>query len=122
MIGSFKIADTISAYRIVGLNATAETVASPATITSNMIGVTTDNADRTQGGASVALVGEIAKVEFNDSCASGALVTCDSNGKGVPFTSATGTLYYVGRLVGPKVNDTGAVGQVLIQPGHQYIL
>ena len=127
MIHSFKIADTISAYRGVYLSA-ANTVALPGTgCTTNgavlPIGVTVDSSNRTATGVAVACAGEIAKLYFNDSVGAGLLVGLDASGRGVPVTTGlTSTAIsapcaYLGVLLGAKVNTTGTVAEVLVMPG-----
>lgn len=123
---SFKVATTLSAYRIVcALSSTADTVAYPEANTRLPIGVTADDADDALTGVPVSGPGNIARVYFNDTVTSGQLVAADSSGRGVPFTlggqTTTGFTIqsaYVGILVGPKVDATGTIADVYIMPGY----
>jgi len=120
---SFKVATTLSAYRAVALNGTANTVAYPANAQTLPIGITLDTVKDTTQAIPVAGPGSIAKLLFDDSVTSGALVKSDTSGRGVPFTLATtstgATLAaaYLGILVDAKVNTTGTVANVFICPG-----
>lgn len=113
---SMKVATTLSAYRIVThLTATANTVKYPAAISEKLIGVTTNDVLDTNVAIPVAIAG-IAKVYFNDTCASGGLVTADSSGRAVPYVNNTAGGYVIGQLIGPAVAATGTIADVLIQP------
>lgn len=120
---SFKVASTLSAYRAVALNGTAETVGYPANAQTLPIGVTLDTVKDITQAIPVAGPGSIAKLLFDDSVTSGSLVKSDSSGRGVPIshpttsTSATLSAAYLGVLVGAKVNSTGTVADVFIMPG-----
>jgi len=124
---SFKVDDTLAAYRIVACGSTtAETVAYPATLQDLPIGVTLDTVLDTTCSIPVALSG-IAKVYFNDSVVLGGLVASDSSGRGVPVVLANTTssltlaAAYVGVLIGAKVNDTGSVSNIVIHPGFDRV-
>lgn len=121
---SFKVAATLSAYRIVCLNGTENTVAYQTTAQQLPVGITIDTVKDTNQGIPVAVAGSIAKLSFIDSVTSGTLVTSDmSTGQGVPLahpttsTSETLSAAYVGVLIGATVNTTGTVADVLVMPG-----
>jgi hypothetical protein len=120
---SFKVASTLLAYRIVGHNGTANTVGYPANAQTLPIGVTIDTVKDATQAIPVAVAGSIARVYFNDSCASGALVQSDTSGRGVvlahPDTATSSTLAaaYVGILLSAKVESTATVADVFVMPG-----
>lgn len=116
---SFKVGSTIAAYRIVKASA-ANTVAVADTVTAMPIGVTTDTVRNTGEAIPVAITG-LAKVQFNDSCAAGALVKADASGLGVAHVGLTAGSYVLGTLVGPTVNETGTIAEVLLQPHYKYL-
>lgn len=117
---SFKVVATLAAARGVFLNGTANTVGYPTTTASAPIGITTDTVLNANMAIPVRTSG-IAELTFNDSVAAGALVALDANGYGVPAVGATLTnTYVIGRLIGDKVNTTGTVGQVLVNPHTVY--
>lgn len=113
---SFKANATIPANRIVtAVTGTANTVKVGAAATDVPLGVTTDTVlDATQ--AIPVAVGGIAKVYFNDTCASGGLVASNNAGQGVPHVNTTAGSYVVGTLIGPTVAATGTIADVLINP------
>ena len=116
---SFKVASTLTVQRIVALTAAAsgEALAQTVSATANLpIGVTVDDVLDTTGAIAVQVNG-IAKVFFNDTVTSGARVSSDSSGRGVPFTAATATAGYCGTLLGPSVAATGTIAEILINPG-----
>lgn len=121
---SFKVASTLEAYRVVGLNGTANTVGYPANLQALPIGITLDTVKDATQGIPVAGPGSIAKLYFNDSVSSGALVASDSSGRGVPIsnpatsTSSTLAAAYIGLLVAAKVEATGTVADVFVLPGY----
>lgn len=111
---SFKVSATLAAYRIVTVNtALAYGVAYPSAATIRPIGVTTDTVLDTTGSIPVATSG-IVKVYFNDSITTGSLVAADSSGRGVLHASVSAGSYAVGILVGPSVNTTGTIADVLL--------
>lgn len=112
---SFKAATTISAYRVVKMHSVGQTVALADTVTAYPLGITTDTVKDTTQAIPVAVSG-IAKLQFNDSVAVGGLVAVDANGLGIPAVATTAGIYVVGVLVGNKVNATGTLGDVLINP------
>ena len=119
-VQSFKVAATLTTYRGVYLNGTANTVAYLNTLTSLPVGITIDDVTDTNQGIAVAMVGSIAKLYFNDTVTSGALVQIDASGRGVPFAAAataTAQNHYIGVLVGATVAATGTIANVLVQPG-----
>lgn len=120
-VHTFKVAATLTSQRGVYLNGTANVVAYPDTTTSLPVGITIDDVTDTNQGISVAHVGAIAKLYFNDTVTSGALVQLDTSGRGVPFVeaSATGdTRAYIGVLLDATIAATGTIANVLIQPGY----
>lgn len=120
---SFKVAATLLAYRVVGMNGTAETVGYPANAQTLPVGVTLDTVKDTTQAIPVAGPGSIAKLYFNDSVTSGSLVASDSSGRGVPLahpstsTSSTLSAAYIGLLVAAKVNTTATIADVFVMPG-----
>lgn len=113
---SFKASTTISAYRIVTmLTATADTVKVPASASEVAIGITQDTVLETGTAIPVAVSG-ISKLYFNDSVGSGKFVASNNAGQGVPHVDVTAGSYVIGVLVGPTVNTTGTIADVLIQP------
>lgn len=113
---SMRANATIPAYYIVTcLTSTGNTVKVPASIAEKPIGVTLDTILDTTAAIPVAVSG-VAKVYFNDSCVSGALVCADSTGRGVPFTAVSTGGFFLGTLIGPTVQNTGTIADVLINP------
>lgn len=118
---SMKAATTLAAYRIVTCTtATAWTVKYPAAATERVIGVTADTINETTQSIPV-IIGGIAKVYFNDSCASGKLVAADTSGRGVVHADTTAGSYVIGVLIGADVQTTGTVAEVLVQPHFKSI-
>lgn len=123
---SFNVSDTISAQRVVTcVTGTAYGVKYPAAKANICIGVT-DNEQKKVGGGSVPVrvVGERAKLAFNDTVTSGCLVGADAAGLGVPFSVAADTYTaavaagsYVGVLLGPTIGLTGTIAEILVMPG-----
>ena len=111
---SMKVADSIAAYRIVKVSA-ANTVALTDTTTSVPFGITQDNSNAANQYVPVAVAG-IARVYCNDSIAAGGAFMTDATGRAVPYVAASTGNYMVGVNVGPKVNATGAIAEVLIRP------
>jgi hypothetical protein len=111
---SFKQGSSISAYRIVRVTSTPNTVAACTATTDIIIGVTTDDCSNANQAVPVAVSG-VAKVYMNDTAASGALVMTDASGRGVPFVESTAGVYTVGVLLN-TVSATGTLAEVLIQP------
>lgn len=119
-VHSFEVAATLSAYRGVFLNGTGNTVGYPTNTASGPIGITLDTVLDTTQLIPVQTEG-LAKLEFNDSVTSGALVALDSSGRGVAAAGTTLTnTYVIGRLIGDKVNTTGTVADVLVFPHAIY--
>lgn len=124
IVQSFKPASTLSAYRCVALNGTANTVAYPANNQALPVGVTIDEAKDTVTAIPVAVAGSRVLLFFNDTVTSGALVQSDSSGRGVPFTLANTTTAltlasaYVGHLIGASVAATGTIAEILVAPGY----
>lgn len=127
-IGSlpFKVASTLSAYRIVTLStSTANQVKYPASDLRPYIGITKDTVLDTNQAIPVQIAG-IAKLYFNDTCGTGQIVGSDSSGRGIALgafaatsTAATLTSAYIGVLIGPTVAATGTIADVLIMPGFE---
>ncbi len=118
---SFKVTATIPAYRIVtAVTATANTVKVAAANTDCPLGVTMDTVLDTNCAIPVQCYG-IAKVYFVDSCASGALVSTDSSGRAIAFAAVSTGSYCIGTLIGPKVEDTGTIADVLLNIHRQTI-
>lgn len=119
---SFKVLTTLAAQRIVShVTGTANTVHYPAANTEMMVGITKDTVLET--GTSIAVLGpgSIARLLFNQTVASGELVTADSVGRGVVFTAVTAPTSYVGVVLGGVIDATGTVAEVLINPGWKSI-
>jgi len=114
---SFKVADTIPAYRGVMLSGAANSVLLADTVTTIPIGVTKDEQKKAGGGnVGVALAGSLAKLEFNDTVTLGGEVGLDSVGRGILFVAVTTASYLVGILVGPAVSATGTIAEILVMP------
>ena len=124
-VHSFKVATTLAAQRFVACSSTPNTVEYPANGTVLPIGITIDTVKDTNQAIPVARPGEIAKLQFNDTVTSGALVAANNAGQGIPYTLAntstalTLAAAYGGVLVGPSVAATGTVQNVLIMPGYR---
>lgn len=113
---TMKVAATLPAYRIVTMSTgTADTVKLPASASEVPIGITQDTVLDTGAGIPIA-VGGISKLYFNDSVGSGKFVASNNAGQGVPHVDVTAGSYVIGMLVGPTVNTTGTIADVLIQP------
>ena len=103
---SFKAAQTLSAYRVVRLSA-ANTVNLSDTVTSGVLGVTTQDAAGTDAAAAVCVSGT-AKIQCAASISAGAIVTFQSNttsglimevGASVLNTTTTQLPFAVGRAL-----------------------
>lgn len=122
LVISAKVLSTLSAQRIVGAAASANTVVYPTAAAHLPIGVTLDTVKDTTNAIPVQVNGA-AYAYFNDTVAAGALVGSDTNGRAIPFTlAATSTAIsapaaYAGVLWGAAVGATGAIAQILIYPG-----
>jgi len=124
IVQSFKVASTLSAYRIVGgYSGSADTVGYPESAQAPVIGVTLNDVKNTTEAIPVAVGGSIAKVYFNDSCTAWGFVASDTSGRGIQLTlavtstGATLAKAYVGLLCGPAVQTTGTLADVLVMPG-----
>lgn len=118
---SVKASTTIAAYRVVtALTGTGHTCKVPASAAERPFGITVDTVLDTALAIPVA-IGGIAKLYFNDTVTSGALVAADSAGRGVPHVDVTAGSYVVGILLGPTIAATGTVADVLIQPHFKSI-
>lgn len=120
LILSFKCGTTIPAQRIVSMvTGTADTVIMPSAKTVCPIGITVDTVQDITQGIPVQVNG-IANLSFGDSVASGAFVeasaTAGLTGTGVLCVEISAGSYVIGVLVGPSVQVTGSISQVLIMP------
>jgi len=121
LVKSFNVAATLASQRIVTHNTgTAFGVKYPAAALEQPVGVSIDTVLDVSGAIPIQCNG-VAKILFNDTCASGALVAADSSGRGVPFVDATAGAAYIGTLVDAAVGATGTVAKVLINPGYKAI-
>jgi len=119
---SFKVNATLSAYRgVMASTTTAQSVDYPASSLDLPVGITLDTVKDTTSSIEVAGPGNIAKLYFNDTVASGKLVALDSSGRGVPFVNVTAGAAFVGTLIGPTVAATGTIADVFIMPGFKAI-
>ena len=119
---SFSVASTLSAYRgVIASTTTAQVVIYPPSSLDLPVGITLDTVKDTTSSIEVAGPGQIARLYFNDSCASGKLVALDSSGRGIPFVNVTAGAAFVGTLVSTSVNQTGTIADVLIAPGFKAI-
>ena len=116
---SMKVASTLAANRIVKCSAN-RTVAYPANATERPIGITTDTVLDTGAALPVKVAG-VAKLQFNDTCAAGALVASNNAGQGVPHVDTTAGSYVIGVNIGAAVAATGTISEVLIQPHFKSI-
>lgn len=114
---SFKASAALSAYRVVSAP-TANTV-QYFTATAAPLGITTDNCAAANEAIPVQVNG-IAKLEFGDSCAVGALVGINTAGQGIPLVEGTAGTWCIGVLIDAKVEVTGTVARVLIRPQVTY--
>lgn len=112
---SFKVADSISAYRIVRVSA-ANTVAACSATTDIIAGVTTDNVASSSQAVPVQISG-IGKVYCNETMAAGVLVMTNAAGQGIPFVESTAGVYVLGVLL-DTVSSTGTIANVLINPAR----
>lgn len=108
---------SIAAYRIVRAvsTTTGGFIALCSATTDIPLGVTQDNSNAINQYVPVAVAG-LAKVYVNDSIGAGAAFCTDSVGRAVPYTTPSTGGYMVGLNLGPKVNATGAIAEVLIRP------
>jgi hypothetical protein len=108
---------SIAAYRIVRVSSTTtgNFIALCSATSDVPFGVTQDNCNAVNQYVPVA-IGGIARVYVNDSLAAGAAFCTDAVGRAVPYTTPSTGGYMVGINIGPKVNATGAIAEVLIRP------
>ena len=123
-VQSYKVVSTLTSNRFVAMvSSTANTVQYPESGQNFVVGITLDAVLDTTSAISVAGPGSIAKVHFNDTCASGQPVKSDTSGRAVAFTlsatttSLTLTSCYAGILVGATVAATATVADVFFCPG-----
>jgi hypothetical protein len=117
---SMKVQATLAAYRgVTCLTSTADTAKYPASAAERPIGVTADTVLDITAAIPVITEG-LARLDFNNSVASGALVALDSTGLGVAHADVTAGSWYVGTLIGPSAS-TGTSRQVYVQPGFKSI-
>lgn len=121
LVKSFSVGSTLAAQRgVCATTGTAWTVEYGAGAGEVPIGITVDTVIDASGAIPVQLNG-IAKLLFDDTCVSGAYVALDSSGRGVPHADVTAGSYVIGTLVDAKVDATGTVAQVLINPHFKSI-
>jgi len=114
ILESFKVGSTTIASNVI-VAVSSNTIYLPTTSATPVIGVTKDVGNVNQ--AAPVVTHGLAQIYFNDSCTSGALVAADSSGYGVAAALATAASYYIGTLMDAKVNDTGTVAWVYVNPG-----
>ncbi len=119
---SFKVATTLTAYRMVRISA-GNTVAYCTATSDIPIGITLNDVKEITQALPVAGPGDIAKLYFSNSVAAGSLVMVDSGaaGQGKLLAATTAGVWSLGILIGNKVNDVGTLGDVLIMPTWQII-
>ena len=110
---SFKVADSLAAYRIVRVNGANQVGLSTAPADA-ICGVTTDEATKSNQAIAVAVDG-IAKVYCNDTISAGGLVMTNGAGQGVPAVATTAGVYALGICLN-TVSATGTLAEVLIRP------
>ena len=122
-VESFKVATTLSAFRIVsGLTNSANTVGYPTAPQVPFIGVISNDVKGVNTSIPVVISGR-AKLYFNDTVTANALVGSDTSGRGIPFvlsdtsTSVTLAGQYVGILLGASVAATATLAEILVRPG-----
>lgn len=122
LVLSYKVAATLSAYRVVAAaSGSANTVQYPEAASKMPLGVTIDDVKDATSSIPVQVNG-IAKLYFNDTVTSGLLVGFDTSGRGIPYTPAvtsTGLTIptgVIGTLVGPTVAATGTIAEVHLHP------
>jgi len=121
LVESFKVLSTLAAQRIVALDTAAgQTVVYPAAVTIPLLGVTIDTVKDTTSSIPVQMNGK-AWVYFNDSCTTNALVTSNNLGQAIPYVETTAGGYVIGRLADVKVNTTGTVAQIIVNPHFKSI-
>lgn len=124
-VRSFKVAATLAAYRVVAL--TAANVVGYPTGAQLPIGITMDTVKDTTSAIPVALVGSVARLEFGQTVAAGALVGFLSTGSGTTFSAAATTTSltlanaHIGILIG-ETAVSGAIADVLVMPGPQFVI
>ncbi len=116
IVESFKVLTTLAASRIVCADtANSNTVTYPASASMRYLGVTTDTVKDTNGSIPVQIAGR-AKLYFNETMPTGALVATDSSGRGVPHVDVTAGSYVIGQLVGPAIAATGTIADIILNP------
>jgi hypothetical protein len=111
---SMKQGDSIAAYRIVRATSTPNTVALCSATTDLILGVTADEALKSNQAVPVAVSG-IAKVYMNDTAAAGVHIMTDAQGRGVPAVVNTAGIYVLGICLN-TVSATGTLAEVLVNP------
>ena len=111
---SMKQGDSIAAYRIVRATATPNTAALCTATTDVILGVTTDDANKSNQAVPVGVSG-VQKVYMNDTCAAGSLVMTDASGRGIAATANTAGVYVLGVCLN-TVSATGTLAEVLVNP------
>lgn len=118
---SYKMANSVSAMRVVSPDTAAMTCKLPASANVMPLGITIDDIDQASGVVPVKTTG-IADLVFAGSCTMGGFVTFDSAGKGVEFAPASTTTGLtlgtgvVGINVGGVVTTANQVSKVQLAP------
>jgi hypothetical protein len=110
---SMKVADSITAYRIVRISA-ANTVSTCSATTDGIFGVTQDNCANANQAVAVQCLG-VGSVYCNDTLTAGGFVTTDASGRAVPATGSTTGTNVLGRVL-ETVSATGTIAKVLVNP------
>lgn len=121
---SFKVIATLAAQRFVSaISGNANAVEYPPAGNALPLGITIQDVKDATQAIPVAGIGQIAPLLFNDTVTAGTLVASDSSGRGIPFVLAATTTAltlpsaYGGILMDAKVDLTGTIANVLVQPG-----
>jgi len=112
-IESYDVAATLASQRIIAVS--GEGAFYPTSTATPVVGISIDTVIDTNQALPVQSNG-IAKLLFNDSVTARGLVGADSAGRAIPFTPATIAAWCIGQLSGDKVDTTGTVAQVIINP------
>jgi hypothetical protein len=112
---SFSVASTLTAYRIVTLSSTGQTVVYATAPSDKILGVTLDDVKETTQAIPVQSSG-ICKVIAGNSITVGALVGSDSTGQAIVYSDVTAGGYVLGVMVGNKAVKAGTLVDVLVAP------
>jgi len=114
---SFQVSDTVTANRIVYLDSNgkvAHAISDGTAGTYIPIGIALEDQDTTNASVDVVLFGP-AKLYFQDTVTSGAVIGSATLGGGVPVaTDNTGVTWAIARLLGANVTATGTVAYVWV--------